>query len=123
MPNDTKISVSESILDSIKKLLGIAPELVEFDTDIIIHINSYLNVLTQLGVGPREGFEISNRDSTWKDFIGDDKQLNMVISYLFLRVKLVFDPPQNSATYTAHKERADEFEWRLNIKAEHPDAF
>lgn len=123
MPNDTKVSVSESILDSIKKLLGIPQELVEFDTDITIHINSYLDVLTQLGVGPKEGFSISDNKSVWKDFIGDDNQLNMVITYLFLRVKLVFDPPQNSATYNAHKERADELEWRLNMKAEHPDAF
>lgn len=108
----------ESILTSTKKLLSIDEEYTQFDTDIIIHINSVLMVLTQLGVGPSEGFMISDEYSTWEDFIGDKPYLNSVKSYIYLRVKLLFDPPPSSAAIESLKKLADEFEWRLQVAVE-----
>lgn len=108
----------ESILTSIKKLLGIDENYVEFDTDIIIHINSVLMALTQIGVGPAEGFAIMDEYATWEDFIGDKLYLNSVKSYMYLRVKLLFDPPLSTAALDSLKKLADEFEWRLQVAAE-----
>lgn len=108
----------ESILTSIKKLIGIDEEYTQFDTDIIIHINSVLMVLTQLGVGPSEGFMISDEYSTWEDFIGNKPYLNSVKTYVYLRVKLLFDPPPSSAAIEASKKIIDEFEWRLLVAVE-----
>lgn len=108
----------ESILTSIKKLIGIDEEYTQFDTDIIIHINSVLMVLTQLGVGPSEGFMISDEYSTWEDFIGNKPYLSSVKSYMHLRVKLLFDPPLSSAALESLKKQADEFEWRLQVAVE-----
>lgn len=108
----------ESILTSIKKLIGIDEDYTQFDTDIIIHINSVLMVLTQLGVGPSEGFSISDEYSTWENFIGDKPYLNSVKTYTYLRVKLLFDPPLSSAALDSLKKLADEFEWRLQVAVE-----
>lgn len=108
----------ESILTSIKKLIGIDEEYTQFDTDIIIHINSVLMVLTQLGVGPSEGFMISDEYSTWEDFIGNKPYLNSVKTYVYLRVKLLFDPPPSSAAIESSKKIIDEFEWRLLVAVE-----
>lgn len=108
----------ESILTSTKKLLSIDEEYTQFDTDIIIHINSVLMVLTQLGVGPSEGFMISDEYSTWENFIGDKPYLNSVKTYMYLRVKLLFDPPLSSAALDSLKKLADEFEWRLLVAVE-----
>lgn len=108
----------ESILTSVKKLLGIDEEYTQFDTDIIIHINSVLMVLTQIGVGPSEGFSISDEFSTWEEFIGDKPYLNSVKSYVYLRVKLLFDPPLSSAAMDSITKLANEFEWRLQVAAE-----
>lgn len=104
----------DSILTSIKKLLNISEEYEYFDSDIIMHINSTLLVLTQLGVGPPEGFFISDKFAIWDDFIGD-ANLEMVKSYVFLKVKLLFDPPTSSAAMEATNRLISEFEWRLNI--------
>lgn len=108
-----------SILTSIKKLLGISESCEDFDTDIIMHINTILMILNQLGVG-QEGFQIENKDSVWEDFIELDKY-SAVKSYIHLRVKLLFDPPLNSAIIEAIKESIRELEWRLNINAENND--
>ena len=108
----------ESILTSIKKLLGIDEDYKQFDTDIIIHINTVFMVLTQIGVGPSEGFAITDEYSTWENFIGDKTYLNSVKSYMYLRVKLLFDPPLSSAAMDSLKKLADEFEWRLQVAAE-----
>jgi hypothetical protein len=108
----------ESILTSVKKLLGIDEDYKQFDTDIIIHINSVFMVLTQIGVGPSEGFSISDEYSTWEDFISDKTYLNSVKTYMYLRVKLLFDPPLSSAALDSLKKLADEFEWRLQVAAE-----
>lgn len=109
----------ESILTSTKKLLGIAKDYTHFDTDIIIHINSAFAILTQLGVGPSEGYSIESERPIWSDFISsDDKRFQMVKTYVYMKVKLVFDPPTNSSHLQALKDAVDEYEWRLNVAAE-----
>ena len=95
--------MDESILTSIKKLLGITEEYTQFDTDIIIHINSVFTILQQIGVGPVEGFSISDKTSKWSDFLDDEKLLVSVISYMYFRVRLMFDPPNSSIVSDAIK--------------------
>lgn len=108
----------ESILTSIKKLLGIAEECTDFDGDIITHINSVFLILRQLGVGPSDGFSICSDQALWSDFIGDQSMLDAVRSYIYLKVRLMFDPPQNSSLLEAIKENTRELEFRLNVSAE-----
>ncbi len=108
----------ESILTSIKKLLGIAEEYEHFDADIIMHINSVFSVLTQLGVGPENGFSITDKDATWDDFIKGDSRLEMVKSYMHQKVKLLFDPPLSSAVIESTNRILSELEWRINVAAE-----
>lgn len=108
----------ESILISIKKLLGIDEDYTQFDTDIIIHINTVLMALTQIGVGPKDGFAITDEYAVWEDFIGDKPYLNSVKSYVYMRVKLLFDPPLSSAAIDSLKNLSNEFEWRLQVAAE-----
>ena len=108
----------DSILTSIKKLLGIAEDYEHFDQDLIIHINSILSVLTQLGVGPSEGFSIEDENATWNDFIPEDKRLSSIRSYVYMKVKLLFDPPLSSSVMESMNRMISEFEWRLNATAE-----
>ena len=105
----------ESILTSIKKLLGIEEEYTQFDNDIIMHINTVFLNLTQLGVGPTEGFLIEDDTATWYDFIGDSNQLQAVKSYMYLKVKLLFDPPLSSSVIESMNRMIAELEWRLNV--------
>lgn len=105
----------ESILISVKKMLGITEEYTDFDPDIIMHINSVFMILSQLGVGPEEGFMIEDDLSTWNDFLEDDSRLQMVKSYMYLKVRLLFDPPSSSTHMNAINQSIAEFEWRLNI--------
>lgn len=111
----------ESILTSIKKLLGPEEEYTHFDTDIVIHINSALAVMTQLGVGPKEGFFIDDATATWSDFLGDDTRLNLVKSCVFLRVKLLFDPPSSSAAIESMNRMISEFDWRIEHAVDSAD--
>lgn len=109
----------ESILTSIKKMLMIAEEYTHFDADIIMHINSVFMTLNQLGVGPSEGFYIEDDTSTWTEFIPDLNQLQAVKSYMYLKVRLLFDPSSlGSATLAAYERQIQEYEWRLNVAAE-----
>lgn len=108
----------ESILTSIKKLLGITEEYDQFDPDIIMHINSVFMILTQLGVGPSEGFSIEDDTAVWTDFIQDVKKLESVKTYIYLKVKLAFDPPLSSAVIDSTNRLINELEWRLNVAAE-----
>lgn len=105
----------ESILTSIKKLLGIAEGYTHFDDDIIIHINSVFSILNQLGVGPTKGFFIEDDSSTWLDFVSDDSVIQFVKTYVYLKVKLIFDPPQSSAVMEAMNRQISELEWRINV--------
>ena len=105
----------DSILTSIKKLLGIEEEYTQFDSDIIMHINTVFLNLTQLGVGPAEGFLIEDDSATWDDFIGDSNQLQAVKTYVYLKVKLMFDPPLSSSVTESINRIISELEWRLNV--------
>jgi hypothetical protein len=108
-----------SILNDIKKLLGIDVSYTVFDPDIIIHINSVLRILNQLGVGT-EGYRISTEANTWDEFIGDEIPLDDVKSYIYMKVRMLFDPPNNSFLVNNIKELCSEFEWRLNAQVDRP---
>lgn len=108
----------ESILTSIKKMLGIPKDYEHFDEDLIMHINSVFMILQQLGVGPAEGFYIEDELATWGDFLGDPTIMQMVKSYIHLKVKLIFDPSASSAVTESQKQLIAEFEWRLREAAE-----
>lgn len=108
----------ESILNSIKKMLGPEEDYTHFDTDIIIHINSLLAILAQVGVGPKDGFKITGPEETWEQFIGDNNLLEDVKTYIWIKVKLVFDPPQNASVIKSYEATAKEIEWRLNVAAD-----
>lgn len=103
-----------SILESIKKLIGYDRENTQFDTDIMIHINTALNTLTQVGVGNPDGFIICGYDEVWDDFVGDSKLLEQAKTYVYAKVKLVFDPPASSSAIAALERVADESLWRLS---------
>lgn len=105
----------ESILESTKKVLGIDNDYKTFDQDIIMHINSVFATLHQIGVGPVDGFAIENDGPEWKDFIGLDKTINSVKTYVYLKVRLLFDPPTTSFAIAAMEKQATEFEWRLQV--------
>lgn len=108
----------ESILTSIKKLLGITEEYEHFDSDIIMHINAVLMGLTQMGVGSSSGFFIRGNTETWSDFLGDRIDLEAVKTYVYLKVKLLFDPPTSSSHQESINRSISEIEWRLNFQVE-----
>jgi hypothetical protein len=110
--------MEQSILTSTKKILGIAADYTIFDLDIITHINAAFSTLTQLGVGPAEGFMIEDVDDEWEDFIADDAQYNSVKSYVYLKVRQLFDPPTTSYLIGAVEKQIQEIEWRLNVHRE-----
>lgn len=109
----------ESILTSIKKMIGIGEEYDHFDADIIMHINSVFADLAQMGVGPAEGFMIEDNTSEWVEFTSDNLLLQSVKSYMYLRVKLLFDPASiGSSTLASYERQITQWEWRLNHAAE-----
>ena len=110
--------MTDSILTSIKKLLGITEEYTHFDADIIMHINSVFMILSQLGVGPDNGFRIEDESATWDQYITENDNLDAVKSYIHLKVKLLFDPPLSGAVMEATKQMINELEWRLNVATE-----
>lgn len=110
-----------SILNNVKKILGIAEDYTAFDLDIITHINSAFSTLAQLGVGPTLGFMIIDSDAVWSDFIADDPRFNSVKSYVYLYVRRLFDPPATSYLIAAVDKQIEELEWRLNVSREETD--
>ena len=108
----------DSILISIKKLLGITEEDTSFDTDIMIHINSVFSELTQIGFGPKEGYFITGKDNLWSEVIQDKKTLEMIKTYIYLKVKIIFDPPLSSSTLETYKQEVQRYEWRINSEVE-----
>ncbi len=110
--------MSDSILDGTKKILGIGPEHEMFDYDIMTHINSVFATLHQLGIGPSGGFMIEDNSSKWDDYLEGKKNLNAVKTYVYLRVRLLFDPPANSFLVTSLNEQRQELEWRLTEQRE-----
>ena len=105
----------DSILNSVKKMLGIEPDYTHFDSDITMHINAVFMILTQMGVGPVNGFVIYDSKAVWTDFVPDQIKVESIKTYVFLKVKLIFDPPLNSAVLEAMNRMISELEWRLNI--------
>lgn len=108
----------DSILTSVKKMLGITEDYEHFDSDLIMHINSVFMILTQLGVGPSEGYSIENKNDTWDDFVSSDSNLEAIKSYMYLKVKLLFDPPLSSAVMDSMSKMIGELEWRLNVSVD-----
>lgn len=108
----------DSILQSIKKMLGIEPEYEHFDSDIVMHINSVFLILNQLGVGPSTPYLITGADETWNDFFVENTPIELVKSYIYLKVRLIFDPPTTGVLHEAMERQVKEFEWRLNVQAE-----
>lgn len=107
-----------SILKSTKKILGLTEDYTVFDVDIMTHINAVLSSLQQLGVGPAEGFYITGYDETWTELVGLDPRWNMVKSYVYLRVRLLFDAPTTSFAIAAMEKQVQEMEWRLSVTAD-----
>ena len=109
--------MEESILTSIKGMIGPLDDV--FDMDLIIHINSVFMILTQLGVGPKEGFFIEDDSTTWNEFIPDLLKFQAVKTYMYLKTKMVFDPPNSSVMKDSMLKNIDELEWRLNAEADY----
>lgn len=114
--------MDESILNTTKKLLGLEPDLTCFDQDILVHINSVLSALTQIGVGPEEGFVIDDNTATYKDYLGEDeKRYQDIKAYIYYKVRLGFDPPANATLLNNIENLLNEIEWRIWMKANPPD--
>lgn len=111
----------DSVLISVKKMLGITEEYTHFDADIIMHINSVFMILNQLGVGPTDCFRIEDATATWSDFLTESSDLDLVKSYMSAKVRLLFDPPTSSIVMECMKNLISEMEWRLNVEAENND--
>lgn len=117
--SEDSISVRDSVLLSIKKLVGLDRAYTAFDDDLIIHINSVFTILNQLGVGPKQSFFITGEEDTWSDFFQDTvKQPELVKSYIYLKVRLLFDPPSTGVLHEAMERQISEFEWRLNVECD-----
>jgi len=112
------VTVSDKILESVKKALGLSDDYDVFDADITMHINSVFSTLNQLGIGPQQGFMIEDDEVTWETFLGTDIRLNNVKTYTYLRVRLLFDPPTSSFSLEAVKDQIKELEWRINAQRE-----
>lgn len=110
--------VEDSILKSTKKTLSLPADYDVFDEDVILHINSVFMTLNQIGIGPDDGFEITGETEEWSDYLKGNKNLNAVKSYMYLRVRLLHDPPSTSFAIDSMQKQIDQLEWRLNIVAE-----
>lgn len=110
--------MDNSILSSVKNALDIVEDCEDFDSVLVMHINSVFFTLSQLGVGPKEGFFIKGKDEVWSDYISEGLNMEAVKSYMYLKVRLLFDPPTNSFVVTSMENQAKEYEWRLNVQAE-----
>lgn len=110
--------MATSILNDVKKVLGLGSDYTAFDIDILMHINSVFDTLNQLGIGPILGYMIEDNAATWDAFIGSDLLLNSIKTYIYLRVRMLFDPPQTSFAIDAMNNQVKELEWRINVKRE-----
>ena len=110
--------MTDSILTSTKKILGIDEDYEAFDVDVVTHINGVFSTLNQLGIGPEEGFMIDDKSDLWSDFLGDNLRLNNVKTYMYLRVRMLFDPPTTSYLIEALNTQVKELEWRINVNRE-----
>lgn len=115
--------MSDSIVVTIKKMLGLEDAYTPFDTDIKVYINSAFMILTQMGVGPKEGFSVKDYNEKWSDFLTNEVRLESVKTFVYLKVKMMFDPPTNSFVMDAMNREADQLLWRLNVQAESVETF
>jgi hypothetical protein len=113
------LSNTDSILDTTKKLLGFESDYTAFDLDIITHINAVFSTLRSIGVGPANGFMINDKEAVWADFTGLE-MMNDVKSYMFMKVRMMFDPPTTSFHLDSLKKMAEEIEWRLHVQTDPP---
>lgn len=119
MKGDIMAEISNSILNSTKRFIGgISENDTSFDVEIIAHINTVIATLRQMGVGPEEGYSITDASNTWDDYLGNSKILDSVKTYIGLKTRMIFDPPTSSAVGEAIKANIAELEWRLNITGE-----
>lgn len=110
--------MEQRILVSVKKVLNLPESDPSFDVDIIMHINSALARLKQLGIGPPNGFMIEDDTDTWDAFVGDDPRWNQVRTYVYMAVRLVFDPPTSPVALASMERQIDKLEWLLNVERE-----
>lgn len=110
--------MENSILITIKKLLGLDANYTAYDTDVITKVNTFLFTLMQLGVGPSTGFRITGPKETWEDFIGERIDLEAVKDFIHMKARITFDPPNSAAALQALKEEAKELEFRINIQVD-----
>lgn len=114
--------MTDSILDTTKRACDVAEDDTAFDNTILLHINSVFSKLTQLGIGPAEGFDISDRSTTWAMYLMNDRRYNLVKTYMYLNVRMLFDPPTTSYHITAMQENLKEYEWRISVLRESGDS-
>ena len=120
--NEQDSEIFNSILETIKKLIGIDKDYGVFDIDLIVSINSSFMILNQLGIGPDKPFSITDASATWKDFFGDEEVFALAKSYIYLRTKLLFDPPSSGVLHQAVERQISEFEWRMHVQADYNDS-
>lgn len=107
--------MQDSILMTIRKLVCGDPYADHFDTDLLVHINACFSILNQLGVGPESGFVVTDETQSWSSYVADNRILNMVKTYVTLKVKKIFDPPLTSSVLEAMDKEISQLEWRLNV--------
>ena len=115
MQNIMQDIMQDSILMTIRKLVCGNPYADHFDTDLLVHINACFSILNQLGVGPENGFVVTDETQSWSSYIADNYILNMVKTYVMLKVKKIFDPPLTSSVLEAMDKEISQLEWRLNV--------
>ena len=115
---EVNISNNDSILTSIKKLMGLTEEYDAFDQDILILINSILFELEQIGVKAKDGFALADKTAVWSDYSDDNRLLNVLKPYIYMKTKLMFDPPTSSGALDSMNRIIDRFEWRINLYAD-----
>lgn len=108
----------KTILEDIRHAIGLGDEHTFFDSDLILHVNSTFDIIHQLGAGPIDGFVIEDGSETWDDYFAGYKTIEFIKTYMYISVKLVFDPPQNSFLVKALEDKQKEYEWRINVAAE-----
>lgn len=108
----------DSILITIKKMLGLDSDYTPFDTEVMVHINSVFSLLAQLGAAPSEGFYIDGAEEKWSDYFPDPSAAQLIKTYIYLKVRLLFDPPATSFVIASMEKQIQEYEWRINVMAD-----
>lgn len=115
--------MTDSIFVTIKKMLGLGADYTPFDAEIMVHINSVILNLTQMGIGPKDGFMVLDYNQKWSDFLPSNVNLEAAKTYIYLQVKMLFDPPTNSFVMDSYEKQSEKMLWRLNVQAESVEKF